>query len=316
MNDRPGDAGHELSAWLATPAGRYLLEWEREQFDAAVADAFGYNALQLGLPELPALSANRMPHRWVALPECWAAEASEAGEAAEAGEAYVPLSATVPPSQAASQPAVALVTHAAALPFPAASLDLLVLPHTLELSADPHAVLREVERVLVPEGRVVISVLNPASLWGLTQQRAQWCERMGVQRYGLSERFVPETGDLIAPWRLRDWLRLLSFEVETSRYGCFRPAVHSEKWLQRWAWMDRHGKRMWPFLGAVYLVSAVKKVRGMHLLGPAWKPARAATAPVGVTQRPSLRQPAPCAAQAPSSRTATHTSSTSPRKTH
>lgn len=273
------EAGHELSVWLATPAGRYLLEWEREQFDAAVADAFGYNALQLGLPELPALSANRMPHRWVALPEY--------GLPSDGTE---PFPDGVPVSQADSQPPVSLVTHAAALPFPAASLDLLVLPHTLELSADPHAVLREVERVLVPEGRVVISVLNPASLWGLTQQRAQWCERLGVKRYGLSERFVPETGDLIAPWRLRDWLRLLSFEVETSRYGCFRPAVHSDKWLQRWAWMDKRGKRLWPFLGAVYFVSAVKKVRGMHLLGPAWKPARAATAPVGVTQRPSLHR--------------------------
>ena len=39
---------------------------------------------------------------------------------------------------------VALVTDAAALPFPPASLDLVVLPHTLELSADPHQVLRRV----------------------------------------------------------------------------------------------------------------------------------------------------------------------------
>ncbi len=53
------------------------------------------------------------------------------------------------------------MTHAAALPFAAASLDLVVLPHTLEFSADPHAVLREVERVLVPEGRVVTRASIP-----------------------------------------------------------------------------------------------------------------------------------------------------------
>jgi ubiquinone/menaquinone biosynthesis C-methylase UbiE len=75
---------------------------------------------------------------------------------------------------------VALFTHSVALPFAANSLDLVVLPHTLELSLDPHATLREVERVLVPEGRVVISGLNPASLWGLRQQRARIFRRFGV----------------------------------------------------------------------------------------------------------------------------------------
>ena len=52
------------------------------------------------------------------------------------------------------------------LPFDASSLDLVVLPHALELARDPHLALREVERVLVPEGRVVIVGFNPASLWG------------------------------------------------------------------------------------------------------------------------------------------------------
>ena len=61
--------------------------------------------------------------------------------------------------------------------FPNASLDLLVLPHTLELSVDPHMALREVERVLVPEGRVVIAGLNPLSLWGLRQMRVRLCQR-------------------------------------------------------------------------------------------------------------------------------------------
>ena len=58
MNDRSA-SGQELAAWFATPPGRYLLDWEREQFDRAVADRFGYHALQLGLPELATLRANR-----------------------------------------------------------------------------------------------------------------------------------------------------------------------------------------------------------------------------------------------------------------
>ena len=54
-----------LAQWLATPAGRYLLAWEQHHLDLAVADLFGFHALQVGLPELDALRANRMPHRWV-----------------------------------------------------------------------------------------------------------------------------------------------------------------------------------------------------------------------------------------------------------
>ena len=268
MNDRSA-SGQELAAWFATPPGRYLLDWEREQFDRAVADRFGYHALQLGLPELDTLRANRMPHRWLALPE----SAEAAGLATGSGPGYAP--------------AAALVTHAAALPFAASSLDLLVLPHTLELSADPHAVLREVERVLVPEGRVVISGFHPLSLWGWRQWRARWAARLGL-RGEAAQLFLPEAGDFIAPWRVRDWLHLLSFEPEFQTQGCWRPAVRSETWLQRWAWIDRIGPHGWPLPGAVYFLVAVKRVRGMHLLGPAWKPRRAGLKPVAVAQKHPL----------------------------
>jgi SAM-dependent methyltransferase len=183
-------------------------------------------------------------------------------------------------------PRVALVTNAAALPFPPASLDLVVLPHTLELSADPHHVLREVERVLVPEGRVVISGFNPASLWGLRQGRARLAGRLGLHALGLSRMYLPEAGEFIGPRRLRDWLQLLSFEVESERFGCYRPAVRTEKWLNHCAWMDRAGPRWWPIFGAVYFQVAVKRVQGVRLLGPAWKPRRAvAAAPVSVANR-------------------------------
>lgn len=270
----PLELGRELAAWFDTPPGQYLLAWERKQFDAAVADRFGYHALQLGLPELDTLAANRMPHRWLTLPEC-----PEQHWGLDNG------------TETAPSPRVALVTHAAALPFAANSIDLVVLPHTLELSADPHAVLREVERVLVPEGRVVISGLNPTSLWGLCQRSSRACAQLGLGGTRWARLFLPEAGDFIGQWRLRDWLRLLSFEVETTQFGCYRPAVRTEKWLQRYAWMDRWGERSWPILGAVYFVVAVKRVRGMHLLGPSWKPRQAsAAAPVAVAQKPSLHR--------------------------
>ena len=168
------------------------------------------------------------------------------------------------------------------MPFPAQSLDLVLLPHTLELSDDPHATLREVERTLVPEGKVVICGFNPVSLWGLRQTRGHVYRRLGWDNL-----YLPSAGEFIGIRRLRDWLNLLGFEVEVVQFGCYRPAVRSERWLQRWDWMDRLGARWWPVLGSAYFLVAVKRVRGVRLLGAAWKtaPAVARKPAVAVTQR-------------------------------
>jgi SAM-dependent methyltransferase len=241
-----------MQEWFDTPPGRYLLAWERAAFDGAVADIFGYHAVQLGMPGLDTLAANRMPHKWLALREAQ----------------------DVPGGHD-------LVTDFSALPFEANSLDLVVLPHSLELNTDPHATLREVERVLVPEGKVVICCLNPASLWGLRQRRAHL-----YRRFGFGKLFLPDAGDFIGYRRLRDWLRLLSFEVESGSFGCYRPAMSTEKWLNRHEWMDKAGERWWPIFGAVYFLVAVKRVRGIKLIGATWKaPASMATAPVPLANR-------------------------------
>ena len=251
-----------FNPWLQTPPGQHLLRWEQSQLDAAVADIFGYHSLQLGLPALDALRCNRMPHRWLALER-----AEDRQEPGAAG--------------------AALVTDFAALPFPEASLDLLVLPHALEVSHDPHTTLREAARVLVPEGRMVISCFNPTSLWGWRQQRAAW-----YRRAGMAELYLPESAGHVGYWRLRDWLRLLSFEVESAAFGCYGPAVNSESMLRRFAWMDRMGERWWPILGAAYVLVAVKRVRGMRLIGPAWRsaPARAGV-PVSAVNRAGQQPP-------------------------
>ena len=228
-----------LHEWFETPPGQYLLDWERRCFEEGVADIFGYHSLQLGLPVLDTLAANRMPHHWRA------------------------VDTTLP---AWGGVAASLRTDFTALPFAPASLDLVTLPHTLELSLEPHATLREVERVLVPEGRVVLSCINPVSLWGLAQRRARLYQRLGGGRL-----YLPEAGEFIGYWRLRDWLRLLGFEVESVRFGCYRPAVRGQRALDRMAWMERLGDRWWPILGAAYFIVAIKRVHGMRLLSPSWK---------------------------------------------
>ncbi len=251
----------DLQQWFATAPGRYLLEWEQRAFDEAVTDLFGYHALQLGLTDIDALRASRISHRWLL-----------------SSDPDVLLSPAPPPGLASAK-RVALIADSAALPFEANSLDLLLLPHTLDLSSDPHGTLREVERVLVPEGRVIISGLNPASLWGMRQRRSRF-----FQRLGWGQQFLPEAGDAISYRRMRDWMRLLSFEVEASRFGLYRPAFGNPAWLDRFAWLDRAGDRWWPIFGAVYFVTAVKRVRGMTLLPASWRkrPKAVASAPVPV----------------------------------
>ncbi len=224
-------ASISLEQWLQTPAGGYLLGWEQAQFDRIVADIFGFHAVQLGLPAWHALAHNRMPHRWIAA------------------------------QQPVTDPGVALYCDFTDLPLATASLDLVVLPHALELASDPHACLREVDRVLVAGGSVVITGFNALSLWGARQALA----RLGGTPY------VPQRGEFISPRRVRDWLRLLSFEVVGGRYGCYRPAVHGQRWLQRWRFMDAAGDRWWPMLGAAYVLVATKRVRAMRLVGKAWQ---------------------------------------------
>ena len=252
-----------------------MLAWERQQLDQVVADIFGFHAVQLGLPALDGLAANRMPHRWLIVDACERPAQAPVNRAHGNTGDGAGQSVTVPQRRAT------LMSDYSALPFAANSLDLVVLPHSLELHPDPHATLREVERVLVPEGRVVICGVNPVSLWGLRQRRAHLYRRLGF-----GQLYLPPEGELIGYWRLRDWLRLLSFEVESGRFGCYRPAVMEAAWLDRFAWMDRAGARWWPIFGAVYFLVAIKRVRGMRLLGPAWKAAPArASAPVSIANR-------------------------------
>ncbi|GIL05000.1 MAG: class I SAM-dependent methyltransferase [Burkholderiaceae bacterium] len=227
----------KLSEFLRSPPGRYVLDWEQQQLDAAVADIFGYHALQLGLPEIDALRENRMPLRFCASDRLLAAAARSGGGR------------------------VAVINRYEELPFATNSIDLVVMPHILEFAEEPHQVLREVDRVLVPEGQIVLTGFNPVSLWGLRQLMA---------RLGMAP-FLPREGQFIALPRIKDWMKLLSFEVSRGRYGCYSPWARSEKWLARWRFMEKAGDRWWPVLGSVYLVTAIKRVRGMRLVGPAWK---------------------------------------------
>jgi len=226
----------ELEDWLDTPQGRYVAAWEEAQISGMVANAFGYHAIQIGLPHWDLLQANRIPHK-----------------------------VCVNIVQASTSGRTTVVAEPESLPFDTQSIDLLVLPHGLECATNPHQVLREIDRVLVPEGRVVISGFNPWSLWGAHERLP-----------GLDP-LVPVPAPLqVSLPRLKDWFKLLSFEMDRGRFGCYAPPSFTDAWLARWAFMEKAGDRWWPICGAVYVVSAVKRVAGATVMGPAWKRKRKA----------------------------------------
>ena len=215
---------HGLDGWLKTAQGRYVSEWESATVDSAVADVFGFNALQLGLPQFDFLRANRIPLR------------QKAGDSGT----------------------VDVLCELAALPFASNSTDLVVLPHVLEFSMDAHQILREVERILIPEGHLIILGFNPISLWGL---------RSRLDRNGS----FPWHGTYLSLARLKDWLQLLGFEVDRPVPGCHVPPCDQEAWLRRWQFMERAGGRWWGFPGGVYLLHAIKRTRAMRLITPNWR---------------------------------------------
>lgn len=232
-----------LEHWLQTPAGRYVLDWEQRTHDALVTDIFGFNALQLTLPTHDFLRANRMPLRF----RC---------------------------DDGRSDGLVNVLSDLHHLPFAANSVDLVVMPHTLEFDDNPHQVLREVERVLVPEGQVIVSGFNPFSLWG-------WRRKFSRQPAP-----APWRGSYISLPRLRDWFSLLGLEMQDSTFGCYAPPFDQKKWLHRFAWMENFGRRSWPPAGAVYIAHAIKRQHSLRLITPKWHDRKAlAKALATVTQR-------------------------------
>jgi len=223
----------QLAEWFRTPQGRYILDWELAQFELATEDVFGYRALQAGLPGIDFLRGNRIPLRF----------------------------------SAALEPGATLAADPLQLPIAGQSVDLAALPHLLESVADPHLALREVERVLIPEGQVVISGFNTASLW-----RARQALMSEGRRRALG---APWDGRFIGLLRLREWLRLLGFELNGGRFGRYAPPFARAEWLERAAFLEQAGERWWPVLGGVYVVRAVKRVHGMRVITPAWRRERA-----------------------------------------
>ncbi|MBX3618293.1 MAG: class I SAM-dependent methyltransferase [Nitrosomonas sp.] len=211
--------------WFQSSLGQYLIGYEHRYFDQVVANIFGYNAVQIGWSQFNFLRLNRVPFHFTVGLESSTSIRAEAG--------FLPLHSN--------------------------SMDLVILPHTLEFSPSPHQILREVHRILIPGGHIVISGFNPLSLWGI-------CHYLKSTRQEF-----PWNGHFISLSRLKDWLKLLDFEMAGGRLGCYVPPFKQEKWRRHFHFMEAAGDRWWPISGGVYFLHAIKYMHGMRIIKPDWK---------------------------------------------
>ena len=210
-----------LPQWFEGPRGAALLALEAALVAETVEDCFGWEMLQLG---------------------AW-------------GEGRVLLRGARTRSQAiaapTARPGVDVVTRLTQLPIASDSVDTVLLPHTLEFESDPYAVLREADRVLAGDGKLVILSFTPWSPWGL---------RAATTRVG----FPPGLRRLISERRLRDWLRLLGYEVgETHRY------LHELPWGDPQPAGGRLRRPWWyPLPGGAFVLKARKRLHSLTPLRP------------------------------------------------
>lgn len=234
----------DLDAWLAGPLGTMLLEQERAMVAKALECAFGLHCLQVG---------------------AWGDPTT-----------FLPLARTRRAALVAGAGArgAALVSEPAALALQSDSVDVLLLPHTLEFAPDPHEVLREAVRVLAGEGELVVLGFEPLGGWSL---------RHAFTRGG----FPPGLVRSIAAQRLSDWLKLLGFEVGSAERFLYVPPLASLQTGKARGALERIGRRVWPRLSGAYLLHARKRSYSMT---PVRLRNRLRTAVIGGLAEPAARR--------------------------
>ena len=230
----------DIERWWQSPLGQQLLMVERELVSQLDEPLPGYFFLQLG-----------------------------------GGESCLPLS-----NRASSHCLVApegdVQAEAESLPFKSHSIDNLLLLHVLERSRDPHQLLREAERVLAADGKLILCCFNPFSLWGL-RRLFSWQDS------------PPWDGHFFSQTRIRDWLALLNFEVTEQHKAVYRPPFRHSRWMQGSLFMERWGRRLWPWLGGVSVMVAAKRTIPLTPVRESWRKRRLFPTP-GLVNKPLTRE--------------------------
>jgi SAM-dependent methyltransferase len=237
-----------LRRWFNAPAGKDIRAAELALTSAILPNLFGYHIVQLGSDVADSfITTTRISH------------------------------AVLIGNDVGGEQRTDIVGRCDALPLAANSIDVMVVPHLLEFASEPHAVLREAERVLIGEGYIVIAGFNPWSLCGLWRILAGWRGR------------PPWCGQFLSVSRIKDWLKLLGFEIEFLKKTSFRPPFNRESINSRLKFMELMGAFCWPLFGNVYVVVAKKHVAAVTPLKASWQTRRRIMA--GGVAEPTTRAP-------------------------
>ncbi len=219
----------ELESWYAGDNGQYLLATTAKAVDGVLDTAFGYHLLQTGCTRGHALfTGSPINHR---------------------------IYAAQKPGQQ-----INLLALADELPLESDSIDTLIAHHTLDFTDDPHQVLREIQRVLTPQGQLLVVGFNPHSLLGISSRLR-----------GISRKSFWHDYTAVSESRLTDWLHLLGCEVQdTQRLGTVPQAGRGRfrGWLARIdGWCNSHNLPG----GSVYILHAIKQVSAVHRPRRQWQ---------------------------------------------
>ncbi len=214
--------------WLETPLGGALLAQECRVVEEAFDGIFGEQCLQLGLwGETNSFLRHARTQRTSLIDE-----APVEGGPSAVGQLH-------------------------RLPVADDSIDCVLLPHTLDFSDRPHAILREVDRVLRSDGYLVVLGFKPGGLWGM---------RRLIPGAGLP----PGCDHLISDRRLRDWMQLLDLRIHGMTRYFFRWPLPGNRGPSSTKW-EQHGQRWWPELAACYMLTAQKRVSTLTPVRPVWR---------------------------------------------
>ncbi len=221
--------------WFRTRQGMALSTCEQDRVAGVLSTLFGYHIVQIGaVTPADYLHSSRIGHKVIC-------QLAGEGEAAAA---------------------VDLLITDQDLPFSTASIDVALVPHVLEFSDKPHRFLREIARILIGDGHVLILGFNPWSLWGLWRLWLAWRDQ------------PPWNGHFYSLPRIRDWLYLLDFEIISTERFIFRPPLGEGRLMQRIQFMEKLGSYCWPYFGSVYMILARKRVVPLTPIKMRWQKQR------------------------------------------
>ncbi|HRE30759.1 MAG TPA: methyltransferase domain-containing protein [Candidatus Berkiella sp.] len=233
--------------WYTESVASWIIDAEKDELEIILAKLYGYHLVYIGDSSLtPLVETSLISHRVLINPQ-------------------------VTTNGALS----GLPGELEALPLRTDSVDVVVLAHTLEHAVNPHEILREAHRILIPEGHIVITGFNPMSLWGLWHG---WKQMTGK---------IPRQGKMLTSTRLKDWLKLLNFQIVDGKAFYFRPPLSSLTWQRRLNFLEGWGENCWPFFGGAYTLVAVKRVVPLLPMRARFKPEKSIWQPAEGLPKPT-----------------------------